>query len=224
DSKVRLVQEHAVYAAMVEAMDRAVGKVLKSLKKLKLDKNTVVIFMSDNGGLSTSGGHPTSNLPLRAGKGWLYEGGIREPMLISWPGKFESRTDDTPVTSTDFYPTILELAGLPLKPEQHVDGISLASLLKENKKLKREALYWHYPHWGNQGGTPGAVIRNGDYKLIQYFTDKPTELFNLKKDIGETKSLADSKKDKVQKMERMLNQWLQETDAKLPSPNPYYNK
>jgi len=224
NSKLRLVQEHAVYAAMIEAMDQAVGKVLKSLKELNLDKNTVVIFMSDNGGMSTSHGHPTSNFPLRAGKGWLYEGGIREPLIISWPSKFASRTDHTPVTSTDFYPTILDLAGLPIKPKQHVDGSSLASLLKENKKIKRKALYWHYPHWGNQGGTPGTVIRNGDYKLIKYYTKRPTELFNLKKDISETKNLVDSKKGKARKMEKMLDQWLQETDAKFPSPNPNYKE
>ncbi|NQU55111.1 MAG: sulfatase [Bacteroidetes bacterium] len=225
DRKLRLVQENAVYAAMVEAMDLAVGRVLNELKQLNLDKNTIVIFMSDNGGLSTSEGHPTSNLPLRAGKGWLYEGGIREPMIIKWPGESAAgKIENTPVTSTDFYPTILEIAGLPLKPNQHIDGVSLATLLKKGKAPKREALYWHYPHYGNQGGTPGAAIRKEDFKLIEYFNDKPTELFNLKTDLGETKNLAESMPKKVDELKTLLHNWQKETDAKFTSPNVNYKK
>lgn len=222
--KVRLVQEHAVYAAMVEAMDQAVGKVLNKLKELQLDDNTVVIFMSDNGGLSTSEGHPTSNLPLRAGKGWLYEGGIREPMIIKWPGNTKpGRVEDTPVISTDFYPTILDMAGLPLKPEQHVDGVSLVSLLADGKTLEREAIYWHYPHYGNQGGSPGAAVRQGHYKYIKFFGEKPAELYDLNNDIGEHMDLANSMPEKVKEMEVLLQKWLKETGAKLPAKNDMFD-
>ncbi len=222
--KVRLVQEHAVYAAMVEAMDQAVGKVLDKLKELKLDDNTVVIFMSDNGGLSTSEGHPTSNVPLRAGKGWLYEGGIREPLIIKWPGKTKpGKVDETPVISTDFYPTILEMAGLPQKPAQHQDGVSLVPLLTDGSTPKRDAIYWHYPHYGNQGGSPGAAIRQGDYKYIEFFGDKPAELYNLSADIGEQNDLAASMPDKVVAMKAHLHNWLRETGAKLPIKNENFN-
>lgn len=225
DRKVRLVQKHAVYAAMVEAMDEAIGKVLNELEKQRLDENTVVFFMSDNGGLSTSEGHPTSNLPLRAGKGWLYEGGIREPMLIKWPGKSKAGTTEaTPVTSTDFYPTILEMANVPLLPEQHADGVSLASLLKKGKKLDREVIFWHYPHYGNQGGTPGAAVRQGDFKLIEYFEDKPSELYNLSTDPSEKTNLADSNPEKVKELSALIKEMYKETDAKFPSPNPAFKK
>ncbi len=162
ERKVRLLQDHAVYGGMVEAMDTAVGKVLDALDASGAADNTVVFFMSDNGGLSTSEGHPTSNLPLRAGKGWLYEGGIREPMIVKWPGVAQAgSTCSEPVTSTDFYPTILDMAGLAPRPEQHADGASLTPLLRDKGKPERDALYWHYPHYGNQGGSPGAAIRAG---------------------------------------------------------------
>lgn len=218
--KVRLVQEHAVYAAMVEAMDHAVGKVIDKIKELDLEEKTVVIFMSDNGGLSTSEGHPTSNLPLRAGKGWLYEGGIREPMFIIWPGVAEPGSrDSTPVISTDFYPTILEMANLPLTHEQHKDGKSLVSVLSGKNDLNRKSLYWHYPHYGNQGGIPGAAIRNGDYKLIDFFTERPSELYNLANDIGEQNNLANSLPEKVEELTKQLNNWQERVGAKFPKKN-----
>ncbi|MEN6333319.1 MAG: sulfatase, partial [Phycisphaerales bacterium] len=186
DRQVRLVQDHAVYAGMVEAMDQAVGKVLDALDRLGLAKDTVVFFMSDNGGLSTSEGHPTSNLPLRGGKGWLYEGGIREPLIVRWPGVTQAgSTCEEPVTSTDFYPTMLEMAGLPPKPEQHVDGRSVAPLLKRTGSQERRAFFWHYPHYGNQGGSPGGAVRVGDYKLIEFYEDSRVELYNLRDDLGE---------------------------------------
>lgn len=222
--KLRLVQERTVYAAMVEAMDQAVGKVLNKLEELNLDENTVVIFMSDNGGLSTSEGHPTSNLPLRAGKGWLYEGGIREPMIIYWPKYAKpGRVEATPVTSTDFYPTILDIAGLPLKPEQHMDGVSLVSLLKKQKAPKREAIYWHYPHFGNQGGSPGAAVRKGNYKLIEFFGDKPTELYDLSTDIGEKEDLSASKPCVVEELKGLLHNWQHEVGARFPAENKNFN-
>lgn len=219
--KVRLVQEHAVYAAMVDAMDQACGKVFDALKQLGLDDNTVIIFMSDNGGLSTSEGHPTSNLPLRAGKGWLYEGGIREPMMIKWPSVTKpGSVCEEPVTSTDFYPTMLEMAGLDALPRQHVDGVSLVPLLRGQKSLGRQAIYWHYPHYGNQGGFPGSVIRMGDYKLIANYVDDSIELYNLKDDIGEKNDLAKKMPKKTRQLKTMLEKWLNEVDAKMPTKNP----
>jgi len=221
--KVRLIQNHAVYAGMIEAMDQAVGKVLNALDQLNQANDTVVIFMSDNGGLSTSEGHPTSNLPLRAGKGWLYEGGIREPMMIRWPGVTRpgSVCSET-VISTDFYPTILEMASLPPKPKQHIDGVSLVPLLKGKKSLPREAVFWHYPHYGNQGGSPGGAVRSGDYKLIEFYEDNHLELYNLKKDIGEKNNLADKMPGKVSELHKMLTDWRKDVDAQMPTPNPDY--
>ena len=221
ERKVRQEQCHPVYAGMVEAMDAACGKVLDALKELGLEDHTIVIFMSDNGGLSTSEGSPTSNLPLRGGKGWLYEGGIREPMMVKWPGVVRpGSTCETPVISTDFYPTMLEMAGRPFKPNQHVDGVSLVPLLK-GKKLDRGPLYWHYPHYANQGGSPGAAIRQGDWKLIEFFEPgRAVELYNLKDDIGETKNLAPEHPRITRDLLAKLHTWQKDVDAKFPSPYP----
>ncbi len=225
DRKVRLVQDHAVYAGMVEAVDQAVGKVLQKLEELELDQNTVVFFMSDNGGLSTSEGHPTSNLPLRAGKGWLYEGGIREPMIIRWPhAATAGLIRDEVVISTDFYPTMLEMAGIPPLPGQHGDGISLAPLLMAGQSLPQRALYWHYPHYGNQGGSPGSAVRQGDFKLIQFYEDGRVELYNIKDDIGETRDLSQQLPEKARAMQSLLNGWLGEVGAGMPSPNPAFKE
>ena len=214
---MRLVQEHAVYAGMVEAMDQAVGKVLDGLKELGLEDNTAVFFMSDNGGLSTSEGHPTSNLPLRAGKGWLYEGGIREPMIVKWPGVTKAKSVCSfPVISCDFYPTMLEMAGLNLMPKQHCDGVSMVRLLKGQKSLNRKELYWHYPHYGNQGGSPGGAVRTGDYKLIEFYEDGHVELYNLREDIGETNNLSQKLPEKVKELKTKLELWRKEVDAQMP--------
>ncbi len=221
ESKVRLNQSLPVYAALVETMDQAVGRVMASLQKNGLDKNTIVVFMSDNGGLSTSEGHPTSNLPLRAGKGWLYEGGIREPMVIHWPGmaKAGSVTDQVMI-STDFYPTLLDMAGLPALPQQHVDGVSLVPTLR-GKKQKRGPIFWHYPHYGNQGGSPGSAVRYGDWKLIEWFEPgRSLELYNLKADIGEQNNLAEKNPGKTQQLHTILQRWRLEVGANMPSPNP----
>ncbi len=219
--KVRILQKHATYAAMVESMDRAVGKVLKQLKQSGLAENTVVMLSADNGGLSTSEGSPTSNLPLRGGKGWLYEGGIREVFLIRWPGGSKpGSTSDEPVISTDFYPTILDLAGLPARPSQHLDGVSLKPLLQGEPHLNREALYWHYPHYSNQGGIPGAAIRAGDWKLIERFEDGSTRLYNLKEDLGEKTDLTAKHPERVASLRQKLHRWYQETDAKFLRAKP----
>jgi arylsulfatase A-like enzyme len=221
----RQVQDHAVYAAMVHSVDESVGRVMAKLAALGLADRTAVVFMSDNGGLSTSEGSPTSNVPLRAGKGWLYEGGIREPMIISWPGKVEpGSVCDEPVTSTDFYPTMLAMAGLPLRPRQHCDGVSLVPLLKRSGRLRREAIYWHYPHYGNQGGSPGGAVRAGDWKLIEFFEDGRVELYNLKDDIGEKKDLSARMPAKADELRAMLHRWRRSVDARMPKPNPYHGK
>lgn len=214
--RVRTVQSHAVYAAMVESMDRAVGNVLGRLEELGLAGNTAVFFMSDNGGLSTSEGSPTSNLPLRGGKGWLYEGGIREPFLIRWPGVTEpGSVSHEPVISTDFAPTILEMAGAAPLPGQHRDGVSLAPVLRESGPLEREALYWHYPHYSNQGGFPGGAIRAGDWKLIERYEDGRVHLYNLKDDVGEQNDLAGRHPDRVAAMRSRLHHWYTDVEAQF---------
>jgi len=221
-NKWRLIQSHPVYAGMVEAMDNAVGTVLQKLEELELADNTIIIFMSDNGGLATSEGHPTTNLPLRAGKGWMYEGGIREPMIIKWPCKFQPGIENHPVISNDFYPTILEMAGLPLKPEQHTGGKSMVPLL-EKRDFERGSLYWHYPHWGNQGGSPSSAIREGDWKLIEWHIDKSVELYNLKEDVGENNNLAETNPKKANELLIKLNSWRNSENVKYPSLNPDYS-
>ncbi len=220
--EARQVQDHAVYGGMVEAMDQSAGKVLAAIERLRLTDRTVVIFMSDNGGLSTSEGSPTCNLPLRAGKGWMYEGGIREPLIVRAPGITKAGTVcNSPVTSTDFYPTLLELAGLPAKPKQHLDGISMVPLLR-GQAAKRGPIFWHYPHYGNQGGAPSGAVREGNWKLIEWYEDGSLELFDLAKDIGERYNLAQLNPDKVSELYAKLKSWRSETNAVMPTPNPRY--
>jgi len=220
DSKVRLVQNHPAYAAMLEQMDRAIGRVLDALERNGLADHTIVVFTSDNGGLATAEGHPTSNLPLRGGKGWLYDGGIREPWIIRAPGVTRPGSHcDTPVVSTDFYPTLLELAGLPPMPQQHLDGVSLVPLLKGGA-LQRGPLFWHYPHYGNQGGAPGGAVRDGDWKLIEWYEDSHCELFNLRDDLGEKTNLAEGNPTKVEELRGKLAAWRKSVQAVMPTPNP----
>ena len=222
----RQVQDHPVYAGMVQSVDESVGRVLARLEELGVAGRTAVVFMSDNGGLSTSEGSPTSNLPLRAGKGWLYEGGIREPMIIKWPGVVAGGgVCDTPVISTDFYPTLLEMAGLPARPEQHVDGRSLVPLLTRKGSLYRSELFWHYPHYGNQGGAPSGAIRRGDLKLIEYFEDGRVELFDLSRDIGERHDLSAESSETAKELRERLKSWRVEVDAAMPrGPNPHFDR
>lgn len=223
ERQVRLVQNQPVYAAMIEQMDTAVGRVLDALDRTGLAERTIVIFMSDNGGLSTSEGQPTSNLPLRGGKGWLYEGGIREPWIMRAPGVTKpGSVCDTPVVSTDFYPTILDLAGLALNPQQHRDGVSLVPLLKGGE-LKRGPLFWHYPHYGNQGGYPSGAVRDGDWKLIEWYEDGSCELFNLRDDLGEKTNLAAANPDKVLELQNLLAVWRKDVNALMPKQNPAYD-
>ncbi len=220
---VRLVQEHAVYAAMVESMDLAVGKVLAKLDELGLSESTLVIFTSDNGGLSTSEGSPTANLPLRGGKGWMYEGGIREPLIVRWPGTVKpGMTINTPVSSPDFFPTLLEAANAKPQTGQLLDGVSLVPLFKGDS-LPERALFWHYPHYGNQGGAPSAAIRRGDWKLIEWLEDGHLELFNVAKDLAEKNNLATQEKERVTALRIELQAWQKEVGAKFPTTNPDYD-
>jgi arylsulfatase A-like enzyme len=215
--RVRVVQDHPTYAAMVRSMDRAVGVVLDKLDELDLSDETIICFMSDNGGLSTSEGSPTSNLPYRGGKGWVYEGGIREPYMIAWPGVTDTGgTCDVPVTSTDFYPTLLDMAGLPPRPDQHLDGLSLVPLLRgEADSLGRDALFWHYPHYSNQGGFPGGAIRVGDLKLIERFEDGRVHLYDLARDPGERDDLAADRPEEADSLRHRLHSWYEEVGAEF---------
>ncbi len=219
----RQVQDHPTYAAMVQSVDESVGRVMRNLDELGIADNTTIIFMSDNGGLSTAEGSPTANVPLRAGKGWLYEGGIREPMIIKWPGVTEpGSVCDAVVTSVDFYPTMLEMAGLEPPASQALEGVSLVPLLEQTGQLQRDAIYWHYPHYGNQGGSPGGAIRQGDYKLIEFYEDGRLELYNLKTDVGEQNNLAEAMPDKAEGLRKQLDAWRKAVNADMPKPNPDY--
>jgi arylsulfatase A len=219
-------QNNPIYAAMVESVDDGVGRLLKKLDDLKIADRTIVFFFSDNGGLSVHEGPDTpstSNAPLRAGKGYLYEGGVREPMMVRWPGVVKpGGVCDAPVCSIDFYPTILEMAGAPIDPKRTMDGVSLTPLLRGSGELKRDALYWHYPHYSNQGGKPGAAVRQGDFKLIEFYEDGKLELYNLKDDVGEANNLAEKMPEKAKELHTMLKDWRTAVDAQMMTANPDY--
>ncbi len=221
--KRRLVQSDPVYASMIESVDENIGRLLATLEEEGLTDDTVVFFTSDNGGLATSEGSPTCNSPLSEGKGWMYEGGTRDPLMIRWPKKIrEGSVCDVPVTSPDYYPTILEMAGLDPRPGQHCDGVSLMPVLLETGELDREAIFWHYPHYGNQGGTPGASVRSGDYKLIEFFEDGKIELYNLREDIGEEHNLAKQESGVASGLKSMLDKWKENVGAITPITNPEF--
>ncbi len=213
----RLLQTNAEYAAMIYSLDDNIGRLQQKLDDLGIADNTILFFMSDNGGLSTAEGSPTCNAPLRAGKGWLYEGGIREPMIVKWPAVVKpGSVCHEPVISTDFYPTILEMTRTPLLPRQHQDGLSLVPLLTGAPSLQRQCLYWHYPHYANQGGNPGSVIRCGRYKLIKDYEAGLLELYDLDTDMGEQHNLAAEKPELTRALHSRLQKWLKSIDARLP--------
>ena len=222
--KVRLVQDHAVYAGMVQSLDESVGLVLGALESHGLSDQTLVMFTSDNGGLSTSEGHPTSNMPLRAGKGWAYEGGVRVPAIVRWPGVTTPGVVlEDPMWSADVYPTALAAAGLDARPTQHVDGLALTPALSGGALPKR-ALYWHYPHYGNQGAAPCGAVRWGDWKLVEWFEDDRLELFDLAADEGETTDLAAAHPERAAQLHGLLRDWRKRTGANMPTPNPNHGK
>ncbi|NNE91029.1 MAG: sulfatase [Verrucomicrobiales bacterium] len=221
--EVRQVQDHPIYAGMMAALDDAVGIVLDELEASGVAENTVVIFTSDNGGVSSGDGFATACLPMRGGKGRQWEGGIRQPYYIAWPGKTDDGgTTDVLATGMDFYPTILDIAGLDQRPEQHLDGVSLAAVLGGGKIPARD-LFWHYPHYGNQGGEPSAMMMNQDFKLIHYFEDGRNELYDVKQDIGERTDLSEKFPEDTKSMLRVLKEWQAEVGADLPTDNPKFN-
>jgi arylsulfatase A-like enzyme len=219
-------QNNPIYAAMVASVDESVGRIMKKLDELKIADRTVIFFTADNGGLSVKEGPntpATSNAPLRAGKGYLYEGGIREPLTIRWPGVTKpASVCDVPVSSVDYFPTILAMAGSKAELKPTLDGENLAPLLRQRGILTRQALYWHYPHYSNQGGKPGGAVRAGDYKLIEFYEDGRLELYNLQDDIGETKDLATKMPAKVRELHGLLKAWRKSVKAQMPTPNPDY--
>jgi arylsulfatase A-like enzyme len=223
---VRQVQDCPIYAGMIEAMDDAVGLVLAALDEHDLAENTIVCFTSDNGGVSAGDSYSSSMLPLRGGKGRQWEGGIREPLYFKFPARVASGAScDIPVSGIDFYPTLLELAGLELPPEQEIDGKSMVSLLsgEDDPEITSRDLFWHYPHYGNQGGDPSSMIRSGPWKLIYYHEDGRDELYNLEADPGEQNDVREENRDLAATLRRRLDEWLIESGASFGVPDPEYD-
>lgn len=219
----RTIQSDPVYAAMIESLDENVGRLLDAVREIGKEEETIVIFTSDNGGLSSVETSPTCNAPLSEGKGWRYEGGTRVPLLIKWPGAAEPGTATAePVTSPDFFPTILDAARLPQEPAAHRDGHSFADLIRGTSWTRPEPLYWHYPHYGNQGDTPGSSIRDGEWKLLEFFEDGHYELYNLADDLSEEQNLAESNPEKVAELAEKLHAWEKRVLARRPVVNPEY--
>lgn len=218
--KPGLTQNDPAYAALVEAADDSVGRIMDALKRLKLADRTVVIFTSDNGGLTWK----TSNAPLREGKATAYEGGVRVPLIVRWPGVVKAgSTCETPVISMDFYPTMLEIAGLANDTNQALHGESILPLLRQAGSIRQRELYWHYPHYHRAGATPYGAVRDGDFKLIQFYETGRFELYNLKNDLGETKNLVNDYPKKVGELNKKLDLWRKTFDAQMPLPNPNFD-
>ena len=228
---VKQVQDNVEFAGMLEATDESLGRIRAKLEELGLAENTIVIFTADNGGMSASNqyrgiNHPrrvldsrfaSSNLPLRGAKGWNYEGGIRVPLIVHWPGQTKANSlSHAMVTGTDFYPTLLEMINLPALPKQHVDGKSFVPALK-GKPHDRGPIYWHFPHYSNHGyQSPGGAIRLGNYKLLEYYENGNVQLFDLEKDLGEQNDLSKAQPETTKKLLKMLQDWRREVDAKMP--------
>ena len=210
------------YAAMVESVDDSTRQILATLKDLGIDKDTLIIFTSDNGGLDRSGS-PTENAPLRSGKGYAYEGGIRVPFLARWPGVIPAgKVSDAPVCSIDIFPTVLEASGSKAPGGRAIDGLSLMPHLKSGgtEKIQRDNLLWHFPHYRHAPG-PYSIIRQGNHKLIKFWGG-PFELYDLNEDLGEAKNLAADMSKRVSELDTLLLERLKETGAKLPRENPDY--
>jgi arylsulfatase A len=238
--KVKQHQDNIQFAAMVESMDESLGRILEKLEALDLDDHTLIIFYSDNGGMSAANfwnperviptkdldkAYSTSNVPLRGGKGWLYEGGIRVPLIVKWPRQgLQGSVCDVPVTSPDVYPTILEILGVRGHTDQ-TDGMSLAPLLKGQPDIDRNAIFWHFPHYSNHGmQSPGGAVRSGEYKLIEYFETGYVQLFNVKHDVGEQCDLSELEPEKVVALQAMLQQWRRRVGARMMGNNPAYRE
>ncbi len=217
---------NALYAAMLESMDDSVGRIVRKLEDLHLATNTLVVFTSDNGGLAVREGPgtpSTSNRPLRAGKGYLYEGGLRVPLIVRWPGAVAAgAVSETPVSSADFFPTLLTVAGVKLPGHPGTDGVSLLPLLRQSGVISREPFCWHYPHYANQGGKPGGAIREGDLKLIESYESGFLELYDLKADPGETNNLAGAQPQRANELAKKLADWRRHVGAQKMTTNADY--
>lgn len=236
---VKQKQDNVEFAGMVEATDESLGRIRAKLNELGLEKNTIIIFTSDNGGMAASNQYrginhsretlnsrfASSNLPLRGAKGWNYEGGIRVPLIVHWPGEIQANsTSRAVVTGTDFYPTLLEMLNLPLLSDQHMDGRSFVPALKA-ERYERGPIYWHFPHYSNHGfQSPGGAVRSGRYKLLEYYENGTVQLFDLENDIGEQNDLAQSKPSIARKLTKMLHDWREKVDAKMPYPKTATSK
>lgn len=219
---IRQYQDNPVYAGLVENMDEAVGLVLDELDRLNLDENTIVVFTSDNGGVASGDAFSSSMTPYRGGKGYQWEGGIREPYFIYVPNQ-KPKEIEVPVAGADFYPTLLDLANLDLLPNQHQDGESLKPIIEGKGTLADRPLYWHYPHYGNQGGDPSSIIRVGDWKLIHYYEEETQQLYNLEKDPYEKNDLAKIEPERTQQLHQQLMNYLNEVNAKFPEFDPEFD-
>ena len=235
--KVKQKQDNVQFAGMVESVDQSLGVLLAKLSEHGIEDNTIIFFMSDNGGMSAMNGTPrrimpkekldmavsTSNLPLRGAKGWLYEGGIRVPLIVKWPHTGKRGTVcDEPVISTDFFPTILQMVGIRNRTND-IDGRSFTRLVR-GQKMDRGPIYWHFPHYSNHGmQSPGGAVRDGDYKLLEYFENGTVQLFNLVNDIGEQNDLSKIEVQKAKVLTDKLHQWRKGVAAQMMKPNPDYD-
>jgi len=215
-----------VLGAMIEELDNSTGRLLRKLDELKIADKTIVIFFGDNGGLEKD----AKQTPLRSGKANLYEGGIREPLIIRWPGVVKpDSTCSEPVTSVDFFPTCMEIIGVKEQMKKPIDGVSLIPLLQQKGGLNRSTIYWHYPHYHSSSIGPCGAVRAGDFKLIEWFDESicgpgnEFELYNLKNDIGEQNNLAKRMPGKVEQLKKMLSTWRSEVNAQMLTPNPGFN-
>lgn len=227
--------KNPAYAGMIQSLDENVGRILAKLDELGIADRSVVFFASDNGGMGgyraagVTAGEITDNAPLRGGKGMLYEGGIRVPMIVRWPGVLRpGSTCDAPVITLDFYPTFLKIAGVRGDPKQLLDGRSLVPLLKQTGELARNGIFWHFPAYlQGRGGdcrtTPAGVVRSGDFKLLEFFEDDRLELYNLADDIGEKNNLAEKMPEKTKELHEKLLAWRKSVKAPMPRPNPKYD-
>jgi arylsulfatase A-like enzyme len=219
----RVLQSDPTYAAMMEHLDSSIGRVLAAQAERGRLEDTLIVFTSDNGGLSTAEGSPTCNMPLAEGKGWIEDGGVRVPFCVCWGRRIAAGThSDVPVWGADLYPTFLAAAGLAADPAQHPDGVDLLPLLTTGAPVQREALFWHYPHYSNQGGTPACAVRAGDWKLVEWFDSGRVALFNVREDISEACDRAAEQPALVAELRQRLAAWRQEVAAEIPQPNRDY--
>ena len=210
---------------MMENLDWNIGRLLAALDAEGIADDTLVVFLSDNGGLSTSEeGAPTSNLPYAEGKGWSEEGGLRIPILMRWPRRIPAGRDcDSLVWQCDLYPTFLAAAGLPAEPDRHADGMDVLPALIEGAPPEREPLCWHYPHYSNQGGSPTGAIREGYWKLIEWYETGRSELYNLHEDVSESFDRSAACPERAAALQDRLRAWRDEIGAGMPVPNPWYD-